>query len=149
MATTLVKVGAQWKLTGLFDFSTGDTMKDSTGVSRTLGKVAGAKTYVIATLPANSMVVGGEIIVVTASNDSGTSVASLGDAGSGTRYLNGVDLKNAARTALTLTSTLLNTTATDLLLVLTPQNGDATVGRAIINFDLVISGRQNENLKMV
>lgn len=149
MATTLVKVGAQWKLTGLFDFSTGDTFKDNGGVARVLGKVAGAKTYIPMTLPANSMVVGGEIIVVTASDDSGTSTASLGDAGSGTRYLNAVDLKSTGRTALTLTTTLLNTSATDLLLVLTPQNGDATAGRAIINVDLVITGRQNENLKMV
>ncbi len=152
--TTLVKSGAQWPLTILFDFNIGatggaDAMKNSASPSvLTAFNAATGTTYNIATLPPNSIVVGGEIEVLTVSNDTGTSTISLGDAASATRYASAVNFKAAARTALTLTA-FLNSSSTDLLLTLANQNGNATTGRAIITAQIVISGRVNENLKMV
>ena len=151
--TTLSKAGAQWKLVALFDFNIGatggaDAMKNSASPSVLVAfNAATGTTYNIATMPGLSVVVGGELDVITASNDTGTSTISLGDSGSGTRYLNAVNFKATGRTALSLTG-FLNTTATDLLLTIANQNGNATAGRAILTADLVISGRVNENLKM-
>ena len=53
-------------------------------------------------LPLGAVVIGGDIVVVTPFNGT-TNTLSLGDPTLGTRYATTVDLKTAARTALTVT----------------------------------------------
>lgn len=149
--TTVTKAAAQWKLSvGPFVMNIAtDAMSNSASPSvLTNFKATTGTTFNIATLPANSVVVGGELNVITASNDSGTATLAVGDKNSSTRYLAATNIKATGRTALTLTG-LLNTAAIDVLVTLANQNGDATTGQVYVTLDIVILGRVNENLKMV
>lgn len=53
--------------------------------------------------PPGSQVIGGDIVVGTAFNTTGSDTLSIGDADVANRYANAVNLKSAARTALTVT----------------------------------------------
>lgn len=79
-------------------------------------------------LPPNSQIVGGDIVVTDVSDDTGTDTLSIGDAGSANRYANAVNLKAAARTALTLTGYVSGSDGTiqKVKVTRTPQNGNAT-----------------------
>lgn len=144
MATIKKSVGAQWPLIAHFDFTMADAMVNTAGVLTNF-KATGSPTFDIMTLPFNSQVVGGDLIVRVASDDTGTATASLGDTGSATRYLNATDLKSAARTALTLTG--YKTQGESIRLTVANQNGNATVGDFRIAVHFMVDSRQSENLK--
>lgn len=152
--TTLTKAAAQWPLSAVFIFDIGATggadamVNTATPGVLTSFKASSGATFDIATLPANSFVVSGEINVVTVSNDTGTATISVGDPSSATRYLGATTIKVAGRTALVPTGLLL-TASTNLRITLANANGDATTGKVIVRADIVILGRVNENLKMV
>lgn len=91
-------------------------------------------------IPGNAVIVGGDIVVGTAWNSATTATLSLGDAASATRYANAVDLKTAARTALTITG--LKYTAADFIKALVSQTGTAaTAGSARISLQYYVEGR--------
>lgn len=79
-------------------------------------------------LPANAIIVGGDLTVVTAWNSATSASLTLGDAGSANRYANAVDLKTAARTALTITG--YKHTVGEWLKANLAQVGAATAGAA-------------------
>lgn len=91
-------------------------------------------------IPANAVITGGDIVVGTAWNSATTATLSLGDSGSATRYASAVDLKTAARTALTVTG--LKYTVADFLKALVAQTGTAaTAGSARICIHYYVEGR--------
>lgn len=95
-------------------------------------------------VPGNAIVVGGALTVLTAWNSATTATLSLGDAGSATRYANAVDLKTAARTALTVTG--YKHTVSEWLKALIAQTGAAaTAGAARIELEYVVQGRGLSN----
>ena len=61
-----------------------------------------ATAYAAMDIPFNAIVVGGDLVVTTAWNTGTTATLSVGDVTLATRYATTVDLKTAARTALTL-----------------------------------------------
>lgn len=95
-------------------------------------------------VPANAIVTGGEITVTTAWNTTGAATLSLGDAASATRYLNAVNLKAAARTALTLTG-FKHTVEEFLKAVATLADAAATQGDARIVLTYAVEGRSAFN----
>ncbi|WP_027730561.1 hypothetical protein ABL850_15585 [Variovorax paradoxus] len=95
-------------------------------------------------LPGNAIVVGGALTVLTPWNSATTATLSLGDAAVATRYANAVDLKTAARTALTLTG--YKHTVGEWLKALIAQTGAAaTAGAARLEVEYVVSGRGLSN----
>ncbi|MGJ3704645.1 hypothetical protein [Variovorax sp. AFSI2.2] len=91
-------------------------------------------------LPGNAIVVGGALTVLTAWNSATTATLSLGDATLATRYANAVDLKTAARTALTLTG--YKHTVGEWLKALIAQTGAAaTAGAARLEVEYIVAGR--------
>lgn len=96
-------------------------------------------------LPANAIVVGGALTVTTAWNSATTATLKLGDAADDDRYTaSAIDLKTAARTALTLTG--YKHTVGEWLKALIAQTGAAaTAGAARLEVEYVVSGRGLSN----
>lgn len=80
-------------------------------------------------LPTNAEVVGGDVVVETLFNTTGTDTLKLGDSADDDEYLGAVNLKAAARTALTLTGIRATNALRTLKLVRTPADTDATGGQ--------------------
>jgi hypothetical protein len=91
-------------------------------------------------VPDGAIVVGGDITVVTPWNTTGAATLSLGDAGSATRYANAVNLKAAARTALTLTG-YKHSVVERLKALVTTADLDADEGEARITLHYIRDGR--------
>jgi hypothetical protein len=146
MATVKKAVTAQTVLAVDFTFNVAlDAMRNTSGVLTNFKATAGV--FDIATLPPNHQVVGGDIAVTEVSNDTGTATLSIGDDGSATRYASAVNLKSAARTALTITG-FKSTISRPLRATIANNTGDATTGiaRVVAQF-IVVDGRTSENLK--
>ena len=133
--------GSQWPLVATFEASFGDTMVATDGVEKALFTTGGV--FDALHLPQNSVVVGGEVIVDVVSNDGGTATVTIGDATTANRYGNTIDLKAAARTALTLTG-FLNDIGRDIRLTIANNTGDATTGKFRVNVMYIIKDRVNE-----
>lgn len=146
MATLKKTPNAQTVLAAEFTFdnSTSDAMVNTSGASVAFNAAA-ATTYDVMTLPQSSLVIGGDIEVLTAGVGPATMTISVGDATSATRYANGVDLKTKARTALTLTPYKTTTES----IRLTIANADATdvVCKAKVSVLFIVDNRATENLK--
>ncbi len=94
-------------------------------------------------LPYNAIVTGGEIIVETVF-DSTTNTMSVGDSGSATRYASAVNLKAAARTALTLTGFRYTGSGGSVLLTYAMTGTAPTQGKAFINLEYIVVDRATE-----
>jgi hypothetical protein len=117
-----------------------DTAVDVNGVSRDLSQV-GTWTFDISRkLPAGATVVGGDIIVATAWATSTAATLNVGDSASGTRYASSVDLKSAARTALTLTG-YRGTAPLAIRVALAPTVAAATAGVARVRVEYILPER--------
>lgn len=136
--------GAQYPLLAEFTFNFDDTAVDSVaGTSKTFGSTFGQSLVFDAIpLPPNANVIGGEIIVETAYATSTAATLSVGDSGSATRYANAVDLKTAARTALTLTG--YRGSGENLRLAVNATVANATAGKVTVRVLYTIQGRANE-----
>ena len=118
----------QWPLAEIIRFNVSDVAA---------GEVA------MADLQGGEVVVGGSLTVVTAWNTTGAATVDLGDEDVGDRYLDGVNLKAAARTALTLTGHVYPTAA-ELVATFAFAAADADAGEAILEFTVIREGRQSE-----
>ena len=145
MATLKKSRAAQYNLTAYFEFNiaTADSMLDIAGVSKAFSVVA--PVYDIVPLPYGAVVVGGDMVVKTVSNDTGTATLSVGDSASAARYMAATDIKTAARTAFTITG--YSGLGEALRITLANQNANATTGKVRLRVDFMIDNRQNENLK--
>ncbi len=87
-------------------------------------------------MPDGAQVVGGEVIIDTAWDTGTTDVLDVGDASSGNRYANDINLKATGRTALTLTGFQTTSTQKQVLLTNTAVGTAATVGagRLIVHY---------------
>lgn len=100
-----------------------------------------ATAYPAVELPIGAIVVGGDIVVTTAFNTGTTATIVFGDATTANRYANNVDLKTAARTALTLTGHTHDSTTPTLRVTPTLAGAAATAGAARITVLYVVKGR--------
>lgn len=143
MTKLLAARTAQNVLEAEFTFLTTDTMLNTLGVERAFGVVtASTPTFDVINLPDNANVVGGELVVETVSNDSGTSTVSVGDSGSATRYLGATTIKTAARTALVPTG--YRGAGENIRLTFANNTGDATAGKVTVRVLFTIQNRANE-----
>lgn len=131
----------QYPLTAEFVFNITDDMVNTSGVGTSF-KAAAGTVYDVIGLPPNAVLVGGDVTVETASNDSGTATIAVGDSGSATRYLGATSTKSAGRTALVPTG--YRGSGEDLRITLANQNGDATTGKVSVRAQYIITGRANE-----
>ena len=153
---------AQYPLVAEFPFSWNNWVVDSVdGAKKTLGStlalstdpnesgltgpVANTVTFDAVPLPYGAVVVGGEVIVETAYAGSTAATVSLGIAGTLTALANAVDLKTAARTALTLTTPLLAGAGQNLRATIAYTVANATAGKARLRVMYTIDGRSSEN----
>ena len=133
---------AQYLMEAEFTFNFDDTIVDINGVTKSFGS-----TYTdlpvanIINLPEGAVIVGGEVAVETAYAGPTAATISLGDSSSATRYANAVDLKTAARTALTLTG---YRTSENLRATINTTVANATAGKATVRVFYVLPNRANE-----
>jgi hypothetical protein len=144
MATLKTTRGLQYPLLAEFTFNYNDDMLNTSGVSSTFGSGAVLTNVDFKGffLPVNAVLVGGEIIVETAYAGPTVATVSVGDSGSATRYANAVDIKTAARTALTLTG--FRSTGADVQLRLNTTVAVASAGKVTVRIMYVIQDRANE-----
>jgi len=100
-----------------------------------------ATAYAAMDIPQNAVIIGGALTVTTAFNTAITATLNVGDVTLGTRYATAVDLKIAARTALTLTGFV--HTNTEKVLNVTPAyvGAAATAGAATLSVQYYVKGR--------
>lgn len=91
-------------------------------------------------LPANAILVDGDVVVKTAWNSATTATLKLGDAADDDRYTaSAIDLKTVGRTALTVTGFI---HSAEVLKALIAQTGAAaTAGAARISIQYYVAGR--------
>lgn len=100
-----------------------------------------ATVYDAIDLPVNAIVVGGDLVVTTAWNTATTATLSIGDVTTATRYGTTIDLKTAARTALTITG-FTHTAVENLIKATTAFVGTAaTAGAARLRVAYIVKGR--------
>ena len=133
---------AQWPLVAEFTFNFDDTMKDVTGAEKDFGvSNIAATVFEVIPLPANAIVIGGEV-VTEAAFDAATYTVTVGDAGDADRYLAATDAKGAGRIALTLSGYV---TATGENVRISVDAADVcTTGKMTVRVMYVIRGRGNE-----
>ena len=140
---TLTKVRtAQPVQAAIFEFTITDTMVNTSGVETAFSAASGT-VYDVIGLPINSQVVGGDITVEAVSTDTGTATLSVGDSSSATRYASAVDIKAAARTALTLTG-FPNASGLPIRFTLANQNGNAGAGTVRVTVLYIVENRACE-----
>ena len=143
MAKLLKARTAQYPLVATFTFTALDTIVDTSAVEKNFNQTTLVADIV--PLPVGAVVIGGELVVNTVYGTAGTATASLGDSVSATRYASAVNLKAAARTALTLTG-FPYTAADNLRLTLAlADSAGGNVGLVTLRVEYVIAGRANEN----
>lgn len=143
MALLTASRTAQRVLEAEFIFNFDDTMVPAAGgTAKDFGKTNTASTvFEVINLPRDAVVVGGEWITDTAF-DAATYTVSVGDADSGTRYINAQDLKGTGRTALTLTG-YRHTTGKNVRVTVVAAD-TCTTGKASLRVLYVIEGRADE-----
>lgn len=132
---------AQYPLVQTFEFTITDEMVDTAGAETAFSAAAGI--FDVIKLPRNAQVTGGDMTVVTVSNDSSTATIKIGDATDDDRYLAATNIKAAARTALTLTG-YRHATGENVRITLANAGGDATAGLVRITVQYIIKDRANE-----
>lgn len=141
MATILKKTSAQYPLVSEITLNIGtDSAVNTSGVETNFKATAGVFDL-IGHLP-GATVIGGEMIVEAASDDTGTATLSVGDSASATRYLSAQSIKSTGRTALTLTG--YKSTLGAFRFTLANQNGNAGAGRVTVRILYTVANRSNE-----
>lgn len=142
MSTVKANRTLQYVLIGEFIMNlAADAMLNTAGVLTPFKANAGA-AYDAIPLPPNAVLVGGDVTVETASNDSGTATIAVGDSNSAARYLAATSIKAAGRTALVPTG--YRGVGENIRLTLANQNGDATAGKLSVRAHYMVTGRANE-----
>ena len=127
-----------------FTFNFDDTAVDTVaGTTKTFGSTFGQSLVLDAIpLPPNATVIGGEIIVETAYATSTAATLSVGDSVSATRYASAVDIKTAARTALTLTG--FRGAGENVRLAVNATVANATAGKVTVRVLYTVQNRTSE-----
>ena len=144
MALLVTSRTAQYPLLASFTFNFDDTIKDINGVTKTFGATyTDAVVCQAINLPEGAVVVGGDIVVETAGVGPTAYTVSLGDSVSPTRYAAAVDLKTAARTALSLSG---YRSTENIRLTIASTVANATAGKATVQVLYYLPARANETI---
>ena len=108
------------------------------------GPVANTIVFDCIPMPVGAVIFGGAVIVETAYAGSTAATLSLGIAGSTTALAATVDLKTAARTAITLTTPLLCNGGQNVRATIAYTVANATAGKVRVRIDYTIDGRTSE-----
>ena len=136
----------QYPLVAEFTFNYNDTMVDVVGVPQDFGASA-IRTNALfepIPLPGNAVLLSGDITVETAYVGPTAVTLSVGDSLLATRYATAVDLKTAARTALTLTGFRGN--GENIRFTLNTTVAIATAGKVSVRATYLITNRANETI---
>lgn len=161
MAKKLATRTAQWPLVAEFVFNYNEWVVDTVSGSKvTFGSTvanstdpnesglsgAAANTIVFDAIPMppGAVITGGEMIVETAYAGSTAATCSVGISGSTTTLANAVDVKTAARTALTLTSPLLCNAGQNVRLTVAYTVANATAGKVRVRVQYTTDGKATE-----
>lgn len=142
MALVKPSRSAQYPLVQEYIFSFGDTVVDTSGVTKDFKTFGGDPVFPMFNLPLGAVVLGGDIIVETAYTGTTVATLSVGDSGSATKYASAVNIMSGARTALTIpaaTTGGLNVIGTMALTV-----ANATAGKVRVRIEYTVEGRGNE-----
>ena len=140
MTTLKAARSAQNPQVASFKFTMADAMVDTSGATTNFKATAGVFEPI--PLPIGAILIGGDVTVETASDDTGTATIAVGDSGSASRYLSATSIKSAARTALVPTG--YRGTGEDLRITLANQNGNAANGTVTVRVEYIIDGRATE-----
>ena len=132
----------QYPLVAEFTFNVADTMVATDGVERVIGAAGAAQIFDVVGLPPLASVIGGEVVVETASNDASTATVKVGDSVSDARYLAATSIKTPGRTALAPTGYRGN--GEDIRITLANAGGGATAGTVTVRVQYTIQNRSNE-----
>jgi hypothetical protein len=108
------------------------------------GPVANTVTFDCMPMPPGAVITGGEVIVETIYAGSTAVTLSLGIAGTLTALANAVDLKVAARTALTLSAPLVTYSGQNIRATIAYTVANATAGKFRVRLQYTIDGRAHE-----
>jgi hypothetical protein len=126
-----------------FEFTITDDMLNASGVSTVFKAAAGV--FDIIPIAAGSRITGGEIVVKTVSNDTGTATIVGRRLGERLRATSAAtSIKTAARTALVPTGYV--SQGEPIRITLANANGDATTGKVKVAVHFLIEGRGAENI---
>lgn len=128
-----------------FVFNFNDTMVDVNGVTKTFGSVyTDAGTFEVIPLPLGAVITGGEVIVETAGAGPTAYTMNVGTSASATAFASSVDLKTAARTALTLTSPLACNDGKNIRIAIASTVANATAGKVRVRVEYTIDNRAEQ-----
>jgi hypothetical protein len=141
MATRKKTRGAQYALHSEFQFAIADSMVNINGVLIPFN----AASFIadVIPLPMNAVVIGGDVTVETASDDSGAATIAIGDSLNNARYMAATSIKAAGRTPLSPTGFRGN--GEDIRMTLANAGGNAVNGLVSIRVSYMITGRIQEN----
>lgn len=142
MATLKTARTAQYPLLSYFTFSMADAMLDVNGVLTGFKNAAGVFEPI--PLPGAAVVVGGDVTVETASDDTGTATIAVGDSVNASRYLAATSIKAAARTPLVPTG--YHGSGENLRITLANAGGNAVNGVVTVRVMYTIDNRAQENV---
>lgn len=144
----------QTVLSAVFDYSFNDTMVNTTGNEVALGVLTSGSNTVfdIITMPLNSVVVGGRVVVITAFATSSANSVDIGDSDDTDRYTEtgAIDLQDpdAPTSGVELLGDgKIYDGSQAIRLTISNATASATAGRAIVVINFVVSGRASENVK--
>lgn len=132
----------QYPLVAEFTFNVTDSLVATDGVERVFNAAGAAQIFDVIGLPPLATVIGGEVVVETASNDTGTATVKVGDSASDARYLSATSIKTAARTALVPTG--FRGAGEDIRITLANADGGATAGTVTVRVLYTIQNRSQE-----
>lgn len=154
MAKLLKKPNAQTVLSIAFEWNYNDTMVNTSGNEVAMGVLTSGSNTVfdIATMPPNSVVVGGRVVVLTAFATSSANTVDVGDSDDTDRYTEtgAIDLQDPDAPASgfdLLGDGKIYAGNQNLRLTISNATASATAGRAVVIVNFVILGRASENLK--
>lgn len=133
---------AQYPQVAEFKFTMADNMLNVNGVLTPFNAASGIFEPI--PLPIGAVVIGGDVTVETASDDTGTATIAIGDSINNARYLAATSIKAAARTALALTGYRGN--GENLRMTLANAGANAANGVVSVRLEYIISGRAQETV---
>lgn len=153
MAKVFKQPNAQTVLSIAFNVNATDTMDNTSGSEVAFGAITSGSntTFDIATMPPNSVVVGGRVAVLTAFNSTVNTV-DVGDSDDPDRYTEtgAIDLQDADAPASgfeMLGDGKIYSGNQAIRLTFNNTVAAATAGRALVVVNFVIVGRASENIK--
>ena len=149
MATLTKLHGVQYPLCSVFTFNATDAFTNTAGTSTTFGAASpGAFDFI--TMPPNSMVIGGRVIVETIAADN-TSTVDIGDSDDTDRYTETAAINLADADAPASGFEMLGDgkvyDGTQALRLTFANGGAVTATKAHVIVWFVMTGRINENVK--